>query len=138
MADDAVLIGPPAASESYCDREDRRTPGPAPAARAARKPCIQGRFHVRARSVSRALAAAGIVFIGPTQAPSRRWRQDRIQEAAAKANVSTVPATSASSEDEKHAVKIADEIVSRDDQGVRRRRRQGHADRAFEAEVAKV
>jgi propionyl-CoA carboxylase alpha chain len=59
----------------------------------------------------RALEAAGIVFIGPNPGAIAAMG-DKIEskKAAAKANVSTVPGYLGVIEDEKHAVKIADEI----------------------------
>ena len=59
----------------------------------------------------RALDEAGIVFIGPN-AGAIAAMGDKIEskKAAAKANVSTVPGHLGVIEDEKHAVKIADEI----------------------------
>jgi len=59
----------------------------------------------------RALEAAGIVFIGPNPGAIAAMG-DKIEskKAAAKANVSTVPGHLGVIEDEKHAVKIADEI----------------------------
>ena len=59
----------------------------------------------------RALAKAGIVFIGPNPGAIAAMG-DKIEskKAAAKAKVSTVPGHLGVIEDEKHAVKIADEI----------------------------
>ena len=59
----------------------------------------------------RALEAAGIVFIGPNPGAIAAMG-DKIEskKAAAKAKVSTVPGHLGVIEDEKHAVKIADEI----------------------------
>ena len=62
-------------------------------------------------SFPRALAEAGVVFIGPNPGAIAAMG-DKIEskKAAAKANVSTVPGHLGVIEDEKHAVKIADEI----------------------------
>ena len=59
----------------------------------------------------RAFDEAGIVFIGPNPGAIAAMG-DKIEskKAAAKANVSTVPGHLGVIEDEKHAVKIADEI----------------------------
>ncbi|MBY9045469.1 ATP-grasp domain-containing protein, partial [Pseudomonas fluorescens] len=59
----------------------------------------------------RALEAAGIVFIGPNPGAIAAMG-DKIEskKAAAKAKVSTVPGYLGVIEDDKHAVKIADEI----------------------------
>ena len=80
-----------------------------------------------------ALAQAGIVFIGPNpKAIAAMGDKIESKKAAAKAKVSTVPGHLGVIADEKQAVKIADEIgYPGDDQGLGRRRRQGHAHRAF-------
>src|SRR6185369_12608903 len=58
-----------------------------------------------------ALAKAGIVFIGPNpKAIAAMGDKIESKKAAAKANVSTVPGHLGVIEDEKHAVKIADDI----------------------------
>jgi propionyl-CoA carboxylase alpha chain len=58
-----------------------------------------------------ALEAEGIVFIGPKpKAIARHGRQDRVEEGANEAKVSTVPGISAIIEDADHAETIADEI----------------------------
>src|SRR4051812_40073193 len=108
MADDAVLIGPPAASESYLVIDK--------IVEACRKTGAQAvhpgyGFLSERESFPRALAQAGIVFIGPNPGAIAAMG-DKIEskKAAAKANVSTVPGHLGVIEDEKHAVKIADEI----------------------------
>jgi len=108
MADDAVLIGPPAASESYLVIEK--------IVEACRKTGAQAvhpgyGFLSERESFPRALAEAGVVFIGPNPGAIAAMG-DKIEskKAAAKANVSTVPGHLGVIEDEKHAVKIADEI----------------------------
>jgi len=108
MADEAVLIGPPAASESYLVIEK--------IVEACRKTGAQAvhpgyGFLSERESFPRALEAAGVVFIGPNPGAIAAMG-DKIEskKAAAKANVSTVPGHLGVIEDEKHAVKIADEI----------------------------
>ena len=108
MADDAVLIGPPAASESYLVIEK--------IVDACRKTGAQAvhpgyGFLSEREAFPRALEAAGVVFIGPNPGAIAAMG-DKIEskKAAAKANVSTVPGHLGVIEDEKHAVKIADEI----------------------------
>ena len=108
MADEAVLIGPPAASESYLVIEK--------IVEACRKTGAQAvhpgyGFLSEREAFPRALEAAGVVFIGPNPGAIAAMG-DKIEskKAAAKANVSTVPGHLGVIEDEKHAVKIADEI----------------------------
>jgi propionyl-CoA carboxylase alpha chain len=108
MADEAVLIGPPAASESYL-LIDRIVD-------ACRKTGAQAvhpgyGFLSEREAFPRALSEAGIVFIGPNPGAIAAMG-DKIEskKAAAKAKVSTVPGHLGVIEDEKHAVKIADEI----------------------------
>src|ERR1700723_2156055 len=108
MADDAVLIGPPAAAESYLliDKivEACRNTG-------AQAVHPGYGFLSEREAFPRALDKAGIVFIGPN-AGAIAAMGDKIEskKAAAKAKVSTVPGHLGVIEDEKHAVKIADEI----------------------------
>ncbi|MDE5452688.1 acetyl-CoA carboxylase biotin carboxylase subunit [Bradyrhizobium sp. CSA112] len=108
MADDAVLIGPPAAAESYLliDR----------IIEACRKTGAEAvhpgyGFLSEREAFPRELAKAGIVFIGPNPGAIAAMG-DKIEskKAAAKAKVSTVPGHLGVIDDEKHAVKIADEI----------------------------
>src|SRR3989475_6441134 len=108
MADDAVLIGPPAAAESYLSMEK--------IIEACRKTGAQAvhpgyGFLSEREAFPRALEAAGIVFIGPNPGAIAAMG-DKIEskKAAAKAKVSTVPGHLGVITDEKHAVKIADEI----------------------------
>ncbi|AWM08090.1 acetyl-CoA carboxylase biotin carboxylase subunit [Bradyrhizobium symbiodeficiens] len=108
MADEAVLIGPPAAAESYLVIEK--------IVEACRKTGAQAvhpgyGFLSEREAFPRALEAAGIVFIGPNPGAIAAMG-DKIEskKAAAKANVSTVPGYLGVIEDDKHAVKIADEI----------------------------
>jgi propionyl-CoA carboxylase alpha chain len=108
MADDAVLIGPPAAAESYLVIDK--------IVEACRKTGAEAvhpgyGFLSEREAFPRALAAVGIVFIGPNPGAIAAMG-DKIEskKAAAKAKVSTVPGHLGVIEDEKHAVKIADEI----------------------------
>src|SRR6201987_3951037 len=108
MADDAVLIGPPAAAESYLVIDK--------IVEACRKTGAEAvhpgyGFLSEREAFPRALEKAGIVFIGPN-AGAIAAMGDKIEskKAAAKAKVSTVPGHLGVIEDDKHAVKIADEI----------------------------
>ncbi|HLX14677.1 MAG TPA: acetyl/propionyl/methylcrotonyl-CoA carboxylase subunit alpha [Bradyrhizobium sp.] len=108
MADHAVPIGPPAAAESYLAIDK--------IVEACRKTGAQAvhpgyGFLSEREAFPRALAKAGIVFIGPNPAAIAAMG-DKIEskKAAAKAKVSTVPGHLGVIEDEKHAVKIADAI----------------------------
>ncbi|GLH80229.1 acetyl/propionyl-CoA carboxylase subunit alpha [Bradyrhizobium sp. SSBR45G] len=108
MADDAVLIGPPAAAESYLLIER--------IVEACRKTGAEAvhpgyGFLSEREAFPRALAEAGIVFIGPNPGAIAAMG-DKIEskKAAAKAKVSTVPGFLGVIEDDKHAVRIADEI----------------------------
>ena len=92
MADEAVLIGPPAAAESYLSMEK--------IIEACRKTGAQAvhpgyGFLSEREAFPRALEAAGIVFIGPNPGAIAAMG-DKIEskKAAAKAKVSTVPAES--------------------------------------------
>src|SRR3954467_5631630 len=107
MADAAVHIGPPAAAESYLKMDAiidacRRTDAEA----------VHPGYGVpsEAEAVPRAPAKAGIVFIGPNpDAIAAMGDKIESKKAAAKAKVSTVPGHLGVIEDEKHAVKIADQ-----------------------------
>src|ERR1700720_272070 len=108
MADEAVLIGPPAAAESYLLIDK--------IVEACRKTGAQAvhpgyGFLSEREAFPRALQKAGIVFIGPNPGAIAAMG-DKIEskKAAAKAKVSTVPGHLGVIEDEKHAVKIAGEI----------------------------
>lgn len=108
MADEAVLIGPPAAAESYLVIEK--------IVEACRKTGAEAvhpgyGFLSEREAFPRALAAAGVVFIGPNPGAIAAMG-DKIEskKAAAKANVSTVPGHLGIIEDDVHAVTIADEI----------------------------
>ncbi|WP_035675196.1 acetyl-CoA carboxylase biotin carboxylase subunit [Bradyrhizobium liaoningense] len=108
MADEAVLIGPPAAAESYLVIEK--------IVEACRKTGAQAvhpgyGFLSEREAFPRALEAAGFVFIGPNPGAIAAMG-DKIEskKAAANADVSTVPGFLGVIEDAKHAVKIADAI----------------------------
>src|SRR5438477_2212780 len=108
MADEAVLIGPPAAAESYLLIDK--------IVDACRKTGAQAvhpgyGFLSEREAFPRALAKAGIVFIGPNpDAIAAMGDKIESKKAAAKASVSTVPGFLGVIEDAKHAVKIADAI----------------------------
>src|SRR3569833_3046040 len=108
MADEAVLIGPPAAAESYLVIEK--------IVEACRKTGAEAvhpgyGFLSEREAFPRALEAAGIVFIGPNPGAIAAMG-DKIEskKAAAKAKVSTVPGYLGVIEDDKPAVRISDEI----------------------------
>ncbi|HZR90433.1 MAG TPA: acetyl/propionyl/methylcrotonyl-CoA carboxylase subunit alpha [Bradyrhizobium sp.] len=108
MADEAVLIGPPAAAESYllidriveaCRRTGAEAVHPGYG------------FLSEREAFPRALKDAGIVFIGPNpDAIAAMGDKIESKKAAAKAKVSTVPGYLGVIEDDKHAVRIADDI----------------------------
>ncbi|TAK48575.1 MAG: acetyl/propionyl/methylcrotonyl-CoA carboxylase subunit alpha [Xanthobacteraceae bacterium] len=108
MADEAVPIGPPPAAESYL-LIDRIIA----ACRATGAEAVHPGygFLSEREAFARALADAGLVFIGPNPVAIAAMG-DKIEskKAAARANVSTVPGFLGVIEDERHAVKIADEI----------------------------
>src|SRR5229473_6238496 len=108
MADEAVLIGPPAASESYlvvdkiveaCKRTGAEAVHPGYG------------FLSEREAFPTALAKAGIVFIGPN-AKAIAAMGDKIEskKAAARAKVSTVPGYLGVIEDDEQAVTIAEQI----------------------------
>src|SRR5690348_13664257 len=108
MADEAVPIGPSPAAQSYlvidkivaaCRESGAEAVHPG-----------YGFLSERA-AFAEALAAAGIVFIGPNpKAIAAMGDKIESKKAAAKAKVSTVPGHLGVIADAKHAVKIADEI----------------------------
>ena len=108
MADHAVPIGPPAAAESYLVIDK--------IIEACRKTGAEAvhpgyGFLSEREAFPRALAKAGIVFIGPNpDAIAAMGDKIESKKAAAKANVSTVPGFLGVIEDAKHAIKIADAI----------------------------
>ncbi|MET0677420.1 MAG: acetyl/propionyl/methylcrotonyl-CoA carboxylase subunit alpha [Bradyrhizobium sp.] len=108
MADEAVLIGPPAAAESYL-LIDKIVEACRQTGAEAVHPGYG--FLSEREAFPRALEKAGIVFIGPNPGAIAAMG-DKIEskKAAAKAKVSTVPGHLGVIEDDKQAVKIADEI----------------------------
>ncbi|MBO0759054.1 MAG: acetyl-CoA carboxylase biotin carboxylase subunit, partial [Bradyrhizobiaceae bacterium] len=108
MANHAVAIGPPPAAESYLDIEKIV---------AACKRCGAEAVHPgygflsEREAFAKALAAAGIVFIGPNpRAIAAMGDKIESKKLAAKAGVSTVPGHLGVIEDHQQAVTIAEEI----------------------------
>lgn len=108
MADEAVPIGPAPAAQSYLVIDN--------IVAACRKTGAQAvhpgyGFLSEREAFAQALEAAGIVFIGPN-AKAIAAMGDKIEskKAAAAAKVSTVPGFLGVIEDERHAVRIAEEI----------------------------
>ncbi len=131
MADDAVLIGPPAAAESYLLIDK--------IVEACRKTGAEAvhpgyGFLSEREAFPRALAKAGHRLHRPQSGRHRRdGRQDRIQEGRRQGQ--GLDRAGASRRHRGRKARGEDrrrDRLSRDDQGLRRRRRQGHADRAFE------
>jgi propionyl-CoA carboxylase alpha chain len=108
MADDAVLIGPPPAAESYLVIEKIVDACKTTGAEAVHPGYG---FLSEREAFPKALAQAGIVFIGPNpKAIAAMGDKIESKKAAAKAKVSTVPGHLGVIADETQAVKIADEI----------------------------
>ncbi len=108
MADQAVLIGPPPAAQSYLLIDKI-----VEACRATGAEAVHPGygFLSEREAFPVALAKAGIVFIGPNpKAIAAMGDKIESKKAAAKANVSTVPGHLGVIENDKQAVKIADEI----------------------------
>ena len=108
MADEAILIGPPPASESYL-RSDKIIAAALQTKAEAIHPGF-GFLSERAEFADEC-AAAGIVFIGPNPGAIRAMG-DKIQSklAAAAAKVSVVPGHVGEIADAAHALKISEEI----------------------------
>src|ERR1700741_4163471 len=107
-ADEAVHIGPPPASESYLGI-DKIVDACKKTGAEAVHPGYG--FLSEREAFPRALAKAGVVFIGPNpDAIAAMGDKIESKKAAAKAKVSTVPGHLGVIDDDKHAVKIADEI----------------------------
>ncbi|MGA7489533.1 MAG: acetyl/propionyl/methylcrotonyl-CoA carboxylase subunit alpha [Xanthobacteraceae bacterium] len=108
MADMAVAIGPPPPSESYLVIDKIVAACKATGAEAVHPGYG---FLSEREAFPKALAKAGVVFIGPN-ARAIAAMGDKIEskKAAAKAKVSTVPGHLGVIADEKQAVRIADEI----------------------------
>src|SRR5262245_12984197 len=108
MADVAVLIGPPPAVESYLSIDKIIA-----ACRQSGAEAVHpgyGFLSERA-DFAKALAAAGIVFIGPNpKAIAAMGDKIAAKQAAAKAGVSTVPGHLGVIESDAHAITIANEI----------------------------
>ena len=108
MADAAVPIGPPPPSESYLVIEKIVDACKATGAEAVHPGYG---FLSEREAFPKALAKAGIVFIGPNpRAIAAMGDKIESKKAAAKAKVSTVPGHLGVIADEKQAVKIAEEI----------------------------
>ena len=108
MADDAIAIGPPPATQSYLDIEKIIA-----ACRQSGAEAVHpgyGFLSERAPFAA-ALAKSGIVFIGPN-AKAIAAMGDKIEskKAAARAKVSTVPGHLGVIEDDKQAIAIAEQI----------------------------
>ena len=128
MADEAVRIGPAAASQSYLDIGKIVA-----AAKETGADAIHPGYGFLSENAAfaRALAKAGIIFVGPNvKAIEAMGDKIESKKLAAKAKVSTVPGhlgrdqgRQGGGEDRRR------DRLSGDDQGVGRRRRQGHAHR---------
>ncbi|WP_295558973.1 acetyl/propionyl/methylcrotonyl-CoA carboxylase subunit alpha [uncultured Hyphomicrobium sp.] len=108
MADEAVHIGPPPAAQSYL-LIDKIVAACKETGAEAVHPGYG--FLSEREAFPIALEKAGIVFIGPNpKAIAAMGDKIESKKAAAKAKVSTVPGYMGEIEDEKHAIKIAEEI----------------------------
>jgi propionyl-CoA carboxylase alpha chain len=108
MADTAILIGPPAAAQSYLVIEKIVAACKESGAEAVHPGYG---FLSEREAFPKALATAGIVFIGPNpKAIAAMGDKIESKKAAAAAKVSTVPGHLGIIEDEKEAVKIANQI----------------------------
>ncbi len=108
MADEAVHIGPPAASDSYLVIEKIIAACKSTGAEAVHPGYG---FLSEREAFAQALVDNGIVFIGPnTRAIAAMGDKIESKKFAAAANVSTVPGYLGVIDDPAHAVKIADEI----------------------------
>jgi propionyl-CoA carboxylase alpha chain len=108
MADDAVAIGPSPAAQSYLVIDKIVAACKSSGAEAVHPGYG---FLSEREAFASALAAAGIIFIGPNpKAIAAMGDKIESKKAAAAAKVSTVPGHLGVIEDEKQAAKIADEI----------------------------
>ena len=108
MADISVSIGPPPAAESYLAIEKIIDAGRKTGAEAVHPGYG---FLSEREAFPRALAEAGIVFIGPNpRAIAAMGDKIESKKAAAKAKVSTVPGHLGVIADATHALEVADEI----------------------------
>jgi propionyl-CoA carboxylase alpha chain len=108
MADEAVPIGPAAAAQSYLDMAKIIA-----AAKGTGADAIHPGYGFLSENAvfARALAEAGIVFVGPNiKAIEAMGDKIESKKLAAKAKVSTVPGHLGVIKDAKEAIKIADEI----------------------------
>ncbi len=108
MADEAVSIGPAAAAQSYLDMAKIIA-----AAKGTGADAIHPGYGFLSENAvfARALAEAGIVFVGPNiKAIEAMGDKIESKKLAAKAKVSTVPGHLGVIKDAKEAIKIADEI----------------------------
>ncbi len=108
MADEAVLIGPAAAAQSYLDMDKIIA-----AAKETGAEAIHPGYGFLSENAAfaKALEKAGIVFVGPNpRAIEAMGDKIESKKLAAKANVSTVPGHLGVIQDADAAVKIADEI----------------------------
>ena len=124
LADETVFIGPSPAAQSYLKGDVIIA-----AAKSTGAEAIHPGFGFLSENAgfARACAAAGVVFIGPNpDAIDAMGDKIESKNRAAEAGVSVVPGFKGEIADTAHA--IADrrgDRLSRDDQGLRRRRRQG-------------
>src|SRR5580693_9240804 len=108
MADDAVLIGPPPAAQSYL-LIDKIVDACKSSGAEAVHPGYG--FLSERQAFATALAKAGIVFIGPNpEAIGAMGDKIESKKAAARANVSTVPGHLGVIEDDNQAIAIAEQI----------------------------
>jgi len=108
MADTAVLIGPPPASQSYLVVERILAACKSSGAEAVHPGYG---FLSEREAFARALAEAGVVFIGPNpEAIAAMGDKIESKRAAAAAKVATVPGYLGVIEDDKHAEEIAEDI----------------------------
>jgi propionyl-CoA carboxylase alpha chain len=108
MADEAVRIGPASAAQSYLDMDTIIA-----AAKRTGADAIHPGYGFLSENAAfgRALAEAGIVFVGPNvKAIEAMGDKIESKKLAAKAKVSTVPGYLGVIQDAKEAAKIADEI----------------------------
>src|SRR5258707_9974559 len=108
MADEAVRIGPAPAAESYLVIDKI-----VDACRKTGAEAVHPRYGFLSERAefAKALAAAGIVFIGPNpKAIAAMGDKIESKKAAAKAKESTVPGHLGVIADETHSLRIADEI----------------------------
>ena len=130
MADEAVLIGPPPAAESYLVIEKIVDACKKTGAEAVHPGYG---FLSEREAFPEALAKAGIVFIGPQSRGDRgHGRQDRVEEGGRQGQ--SVDRARPSRRDRGREAGGEDrrrDRLSGDDQGLGRRRRQGHAHRAL-------